>query len=245
MTTTLYVTNELFQILNINVCFSIFDQITDFFNKMKHSNKHQRKKFRRLSILGTILIILSGILFYNIQNIFHYVMNKKMIISPNEKYVYDLWTNTPVPISMQVYFFNWTNPEDINNHSIKPRLQEIGPYTFIEHRFKVDIKYHSNGTISYKQQKFWYFDPENSVGSLNDKITSINPIAVVSLFKFIFERHFRVQYFNQILYYFLGLINQPAYYQLKYVLLFIFISILYTATCLQHLNTRGNFILPY
>ena len=42
---------------------------------------------------------------------------------------YDAWANAPVPLIFNKYFFKWTNPEDINNPNIKPKLNEIGPYS--------------------------------------------------------------------------------------------------------------------
>lgn len=87
---------------------------------------------------------------------------------------------------MDVYFFNWTNPEDITNHSTKPILEELGPYRFIEHPTKVDIEWHdANATVSYRKKSLYYFDEEGSNGSLDDVISSINIVAVVSYLMYI------------------------------------------------------------
>jgi hypothetical protein len=32
---------------------------------------------------------------------------------------------------MDVYFFNWTNPEELMNDGFKPNLVEVGPYRFM------------------------------------------------------------------------------------------------------------------
>ena len=39
---------------------------------------------------------------------------------------------------------------------------------------KVDIEWHSNGTVTYRKQKYWYFERDLSVGDLTDIITTIN-----------------------------------------------------------------------
>ena len=38
----------------------------------------------------------------------------------------------------------------------------------------MDIKWHSNGTVTYRKQKYWYFEREMSAGDLSDVITTIN-----------------------------------------------------------------------
>lgn len=82
---------------------------------------------------------------------------------------------------MDVYFFNWTNPEDLKNHSTKPILEELGPYRFTERPEKVDIEWHDeNATVSYRKKSVYFFDEEGSNGSLDDVISSINIVALVS-----------------------------------------------------------------
>lgn len=43
---------------------------------------------------------------------------------------YDMWVESPIPIYFEIFFFNWTNHEDVHNHSIKPHFTEMGPYVF-------------------------------------------------------------------------------------------------------------------
>lgn len=43
---------------------------------------------------------------------------------------FDNWKETPIPIYFDIFFFNWTNPEDVYNHTIKPKFTEMGPYVF-------------------------------------------------------------------------------------------------------------------
>jgi hypothetical protein len=35
-----------------------------------------------------------------------------------------------MPLRMEFYFFNWTNPEELMNDGFKPNLVEMGPYRF-------------------------------------------------------------------------------------------------------------------
>jgi hypothetical protein len=44
---------------------------------------------------------------------------------------------------------------------------------------KVDIVWNPNHTVTYRQVRRWYFDHENSNGSLNDNVTLLNVVPVV------------------------------------------------------------------
>ena len=48
---------------------------------------------------------------------------------------------------------------------------------------KVNITWNTNGTVTYRKQKYWYFERSLSVGSLDDLITTIN-IPLVSAAEF-------------------------------------------------------------
>lgn len=41
--------------------------------------------------------------------------------------------------------------------------------------------HHENKTVSYFQQRLWYFDAERSNGTLNDTVSQLDVVAAVSL----------------------------------------------------------------
>lgn len=43
---------------------------------------------------------------------------------------YDNWIESPIPIYLEIFFFNWTNSDDVHDHSIKPHFTQMGPYVF-------------------------------------------------------------------------------------------------------------------
>lgn len=98
---------------------------------------------------------------------------KQRLILKEGSQSYKYWKDVPVPIYLRFYFFNLTNPEDVYDLK-KPILEELGPYTFREERKKVNITWNENGTVSYRQIKRWYYQPDKSVGYLNDTITTLN-----------------------------------------------------------------------
>lgn len=80
---------------------------------------------------------------------------------------------------MDVYLFNWTNPDEIKNKSSKPMFQQLGPYRFREFPDKMNIKFNdANSTVSYQKFSSFFFDPDGSNGSLSDLCTTVNMVAV-------------------------------------------------------------------
>lgn len=87
-----------------------------------------------------------------------------------------------MPIYLDIYLFNWTNHEQFTNKSIKPRVEQIGPYRFREKPDKANIQFHShNSSVSYERFSHYWFDAENSNGTLDDKVVSLNVIALVKI----------------------------------------------------------------
>lgn len=92
---------------------------------------------------------------------------------------------------MEFYFFNWTNWEEFNVESesrralawknVKPKFEQLGPYVFEEIHERVGLVYDDDDNeVSFNQTKTWWFRADLSNGTLDDKVTSINPISLVS-----------------------------------------------------------------
>lgn len=86
-----------------------------------------------------------------------------------------------MPLGFDIYFFNWTNPEDIYNANVKPKFQEVGPYKFTMVIERVNVSWGPNNSVSYENQKTFYVDPD-SPRKLTDVITTINVVALVSCY---------------------------------------------------------------
>lgn len=90
---------------------------------------------------------------------------------------YDNWKETPIPMYLEIYLFNWTNSADIHNRSVKPNFVERGPYVFHEKHIRTNISWSDDfTTVDFYQKRVWHFKPELSNGSLDDEITNINPL---------------------------------------------------------------------
>ena len=57
-------------------------------------------------------------------------MSNQMKLKPDSE-IYKQWRKPNIPLFMDIYLFNWTNPESFTNISSKPIMQELGPYRFV------------------------------------------------------------------------------------------------------------------
>lgn len=93
---------------------------------------------------------------------------------------YNNWVETPLPMFAEFYMFHWENPEEVYDKQKKPRFIEKGPYVFQEVHTRNDVQFFDNATVAFNQTRKWHFRPDRSNGSLDDQITNLNTIAMVS-----------------------------------------------------------------
>lgn len=127
-----------------------------------------------LGVLLGLFLALSGLASYVFfPTILKTQVELNLILEPGNE-VYAHWQQVPVPIYVKYYFFNVTNPNEVLEQKEKPRLEELGPYTFRETREKVNITWNPNGTVSYRQIKRYYVQSDMTKGSLDDMIVTLN-----------------------------------------------------------------------
>ena len=85
----------------------------------------------------------------------------------------------PIPIWMQFYFFNVTNPAEILNGET-PKLNQMGPFSYFQKRHKYNIKWnHNDDTVTFKQNKTYTFRKDMSYGLGEEEyVTTINPLLI-------------------------------------------------------------------
>jgi len=130
------------------------------------------KKILGVSSL-TLLSLLGCVLLMTGHSVFLSIYRSQLALSPSSG-TFPVWKSLP-PLTTKFYLFHVLNPDQVSQGE-KPKLQERGPYTFLERHFKTDIVWNQNGTITYKQIRTWEYAPELSNGSLEDPITVLNPI---------------------------------------------------------------------
>ncbi|XP_075153536.1 protein peste-like [Haematobia irritans] len=99
-----------------------------------------------------------------------------MQLRPNAD-ITKMWLHPDVNISLDFYFFNWTNSEDFYNMQTKPKLQQVGPISYTEVPIKKIFKWHpENNTLDYGKTHYYYHNEKRSGVSLNDTLISINSL---------------------------------------------------------------------
>ncbi|KAM8716243.1 hypothetical protein ACLKA7_003171 [Drosophila subpalustris] len=112
------------------------------------------------------------------EDIFNWIKHKEMALAPDTQ-VYENWKTPPMELHLDIYMYNWTNPEEFGNLSSKPILQQLGPYRFIDKPDKIDIVWHpENNSVTYRRRSLYYFDAAGSVGSLDDEVTTLNAVTL-------------------------------------------------------------------
>ncbi|XP_076321091.1 scavenger receptor class B member 1-like isoform X2 [Tachypleus tridentatus] len=132
-----------------------------------------------LIIVGASTAVTSIVMYFVFPLIMRNEIEKRMMLHEGSE-SYGYWKEPPIPIYIRFYFFNLTNPEGVWSLKEKPDFKEVGPYTFREHRLKVNITWNKNGTVSYQQIKSWYFESDLTNGSLEDIVTTLNVPAVAA-----------------------------------------------------------------
>lgn len=134
-----------------------------------------------LLLFGTLLIGLGLAIFIKSEELYDFIIRKAITFNEDSK-AFQVWRKNDPPLPMDLYVFNWTNPQDIKNHSVKPNFKPVGPYRFLEVKEKVNITWNDNDTITYMHRKSYYFDKDNSVRNLSDIISQVNVVPLVSAF---------------------------------------------------------------
>ncbi|KAF2887204.1 hypothetical protein ILUMI_18969 [Ignelater luminosus] len=146
------------------------------------SSKKMQLRFSTCNLillyLGAFIALLGVISLAFFSNLYDYIFTSALALGPDTK-AFKAWQKPITPITMDIYFFNWTNPEDIYNSSIKPNFEEVGPYRYKQLKEKINLTWNNeNHTITYQYLKHFYFDEENSPCHDSDVITTINMVAL-------------------------------------------------------------------
>ncbi|XP_037959181.1 protein croquemort [Teleopsis dalmanni] len=142
--------------------------------------------------LGTLFLVIGIVLIAAWPHISNTIINSMLPLSPGS-YTFNKWEVTPIPLYMNFYLYNWTNPDQAYNPDVRPHFEEVGPYYFRDTKIKQDLKWHDeNNTVTFFGLRNWYFDAEKSNGSLDDMITTPHfPTMAASKFSLSFNKIIR------------------------------------------------------
>ncbi|TRY81356.1 hypothetical protein DNTS_008493 [Danionella cerebrum] len=128
-------------------------------------------------VLGALGVLFGTVLVFVGPIIIDDQIVKNVEINPKNDLSYTMWKDIPVPFFMSVYFLHIVNPDEILKGE-KPVVMEQGPYVYRENRWKDNITFHENATVSYKEYRQYFFEESMSVGNESDVVTIPNMLVL-------------------------------------------------------------------
>lgn len=129
----------------------------------------QTKKIVTCSSLGVIFTIIGMSVIFVIPSIVQYVVHNRMPLLPTNP-SYPMYRDLNIPIKQKFYFFNVTNPRDVEVGR-KAIVEEVGPFTFTMNMSKSDIVFSKDmSDFSFKEWKTFHFQRELSSHDLNTTV---------------------------------------------------------------------------
>ncbi|XP_058268455.1 scavenger receptor class B member 1 isoform X2 [Hemibagrus wyckioides] len=126
-----------------------------------------------LSVFGLLAVVFGTVLAFVGPAVVKDQIIKNVELNPQNKLSYTMWKDIPVPFFMSIYFFNVLNPEEILAGE-KPTVEQRGPYVYREKRWKDNITFHDNKTVSYREYRQYFFEESMSIGNESDVVTIPN-----------------------------------------------------------------------
>lgn len=128
-------------------------------------------------VAGTLTVMFGVVFLFVGPAVMNDQVIKNTVIDPKNEMSYTMWKDVPVPFYMSVYFFNVLNPKEILKGE-KPMVEQRGPYVYRKRIQKDNVTFHSNGTVSYKEYRTYYFEPTMSSGNESDVVTIPNMLVL-------------------------------------------------------------------
>ncbi|XP_077593507.1 lysosome membrane protein 2-like isoform X1 [Stigmatopora nigra] len=126
-------------------------------------------------ICATLFVVGIGLISKQaFRQLMHNRLKKEIVLVEGSR-VFESWKRPPPPVYMEYFFFNVTNEEEILNGA-KPVVNQVGPYTYREYRYKENVSMVDNDKmVSGYNTKSFVFLRDKSVGDpASDNITTVN-----------------------------------------------------------------------
>ncbi|XP_028425901.1 platelet glycoprotein 4 [Perca flavescens] len=126
------------------------------------------------AVFGAVVAILGGILIPLGNSVIEGTVKKEAVIEPGTT-AYDNWVSTGGIVYRQFWIFDVQNAQEVIQNGASPMVVEKGPYTYrTRYLAKENITFHPNQTASFLLPLGAIFEPSMSVGSDEDKVTTLN-----------------------------------------------------------------------
>ncbi|XP_075543484.1 scavenger receptor class B member 1-like [Dermacentor variabilis] len=122
-----------------------------------------------------IVAIFSMFVLIEFDDFYGDLLNKQVAITPGST-AFSVWKDVGscFDMSANLYFFNITNVEAVKARRANPRLRQMGPYSYRIEWLKDNITFNDNGTVSFLEKMIFHFDEDNSAGTEDDLVTTVN-----------------------------------------------------------------------
>ncbi|CAH2295738.1 scavenger receptor class B member 1 isoform X1 [Pelobates cultripes] len=141
--------------------------------------KTSNKKSIILGVIGFLLVAFGTLLVFLVPVIMDQQVEKNVRIDPSSGFAFEMWRDLPVPFYMSIYIFEVVNHKEVVLGE-KPRVRERGPYVYREYKQKTNLTFHDNGTVTFIENRTFFFAPDKSVGSEDDYMIVPNIILLAS-----------------------------------------------------------------
>ncbi|KAF8570142.1 hypothetical protein P879_01049 [Paragonimus westermani] len=133
-----------------------------------HRNMSRKSKclvvtFSIIAVILLILAVVSFIMLSIFDRLFLSMLAKNLVLQPGSP-MFDQWLSPSVPILFKVYLMNLTNEDEVLAGG-RPRLRQVGPFVYREHREHYDVQFSNDSSprkIRYKHRIFYSFQPDLS-----------------------------------------------------------------------------------
>ncbi|GAB6027616.1 scavenger receptor class B, member, variant 2 [Chamberlinius hualienensis] len=142
---------------------------------------HGPKAATIAAAVGAFFCVGFGITFNYIPEIINSMVTLAIPLSPSS-FVFPIWQKIPFALYRQIWLFNFTNADDFENwgkNGVRPIVQQIGPYTYMEFREKVFLDWDEPPYVKYRETHKFIFNPDMSNGTEDDWVTIPNPVSVL------------------------------------------------------------------
>ncbi|XP_046362728.2 lysosome membrane protein 2-like [Haliotis rufescens] len=124
-------------------------------------------------VLGVALVVVGGALIVVFKNLIHSNIEKQVNLKEGSE-TYNDWLDPPVPIYFQVWVLDVINHDEVVSQGKRPSVVQKGPYTYREHRGKVNITFNDNDTVTYREDRSFEFKRHMSAGPESETFTTVN-----------------------------------------------------------------------
>ncbi|XP_015131110.1 scavenger receptor class B member 1 isoform X2 [Gallus gallus] len=125
-----------------------------------------------LGAVGAVCLLLGGCLLLAGPAIVKEQVLKNVRIDPSS-ISFNMWRDIPVPFYLTVNLFEVQNPQEVLQGA-KPKVNQRGPYVYREFKYKTNITFHDNDTVSYLEYRQLFFRPDLSNGTEDEYIVMPN-----------------------------------------------------------------------